>query len=680
MSYNDCVVLDAILKEFRAGEGLEIGQRFEQFAIQQVLKDYALTPSQLEDGYVDAGWDGGIDGFYVLVNGNPYESGCGFQWPREDVRITVWIITCKHGGGFQNAPLESLYATLSEFWDLGKTERDFREKYSQTLLRARRRFLEAYTTLAHCDPLVEIRLVYASRGDAASVSAEPQGRMRQLEEQAKSYFSKSKVKGEFVGARELLILNRKSRDESLVLPFVSSLAHDGNNYVVIAKLGDYYGFVKNGEGKLRRYLFDSNVRAFLGYNSVNEDIDNTLRNPNGVNFWWLNNGITILADNAKIVGRQLHLKGVQIVNGLQTTETLYRHFASGRAESLDSEILIKVLTLKDADVRYRILQATNNQSDVASFSLHATDEIQRNIEAILNSAGLHYERLEHDPRNEGIPASRIIQPIELAKAYLAVVYRNPAAAARLQIKFTRNPILYNELFPRSFPVDRWPLLATVWRTAERVYFKKIGRNHYPPRHCKRWLPLVVYCVVAKAAGKFDFNIKDLSSIEWSGNKSGTIVEIWNLIVPHFDEYPAMSRAKLADPKAAYDDMLQKIARHTGLKGVECANKRNLYAYSKDAPVVIRDGYMLSESFLENLQNTLPPQPWPVGVHRTVAESMGVRDSLVHAAIKELIVRGRLNRQIDGIVYNPSGFAIAVDPQRCNKTLEEINANGPCIWE
>jgi hypothetical protein len=54
----------------------------------------------------------------------------------------------------------------------------------------------------------------------------------------------------------------------------------------------------------------------------------SLDDPSGPDFWWLNNGITILATSATMVGKTLHLEDIQIVNGLQTTETIFRRSVS----------------------------------------------------------------------------------------------------------------------------------------------------------------------------------------------------------------------------------------------------------------------------------------------------------------------------------------------------------------
>ena len=217
MSANDAIVLDGILADRKNGEEQDEGRVFERFAFEQILKDYALTSNQIEDGWVDGGGDGGIDGLYVIVNGYPYGGDDGFQWPRENPHITVWIITCKHREGFIESPLASMYMTLSEFWDCSKENDELTGDYSESLMDARSIFLKAYAALAHLDPLVEIRIVYASRGDIEIVSDAVKGRMKQLENQAAAQFSKANVSSSFVGAKELLQLYRKIRDENLIL-------------------------------------------------------------------------------------------------------------------------------------------------------------------------------------------------------------------------------------------------------------------------------------------------------------------------------------------------------------------------------------------------------------------------------------------------------------------------------
>lgn len=58
---------------------------------------------------------------------------------------------------------------------------------------------------------------------------------------------------------------------------------------------------------------------------------------------------------------------------------------------------------------------------------------------------------------------------------------------------------------------------------------------------------------------------------------------------------------------------------------------------------------LSPELIERVKETLPPQPWPKGIHQTVAELLELRPTTVQKAIQHLIKTGRFSDQIDGVV-------------------------------
>lgn len=678
MASNDYIVLDGILEDYqRINNNLDLsmGEAFERFVFEQVLKDYALSANRIDDGWVDGNGDGGVDGVFIMVNGYPFNGEDSFQWPKENPHITVWIFTCKHGNEFVQAPLESMYTTLKEFWDLSKKEDELNGVYSDELMEARNVFSTAYTALGHLDPLVDVKIIYASRGNSSQVSDSVKGRMAQLETQVKDAFSKASAEGIFVGSADLLSLYRKAKDENLALPFQAFLTHDDNNYVVIATLKDYFDFVKDGDGKLRRYLFDSNVRDFLGYNSVNSDIDFTLKHPTAANFWWLNNGITILATNAHVQGRMLHIKNVQIVNGLQTTETLYRHFKAGAKDSLDKNILIKILTSQDVAVRENIIQATNNQSNVMSYSLHATDDVQRNIEEILQRNEIYYERRDHYYKNEGKPKDSSITPLELAKSFMSVVYRNPAKALKLKNRFMRNCVSYRAVFDSSMSPDRWPVLARLWLDAGRSYRQQVRFTLGGADLSHQWIPLVVYCAVSVVCGKFNYTIGQFNKMAIASVEMDVFTRIWQSILPYVREYS--KKAKLKNARSVYDLVINNLARLFGLKGQRVANKRPLQTVEHDERQANQEKRFtqitLTEELLKKIKNKLPPQPWKPGVHRKVSAELKLHPSLVHEAIEVLISREVVFPQRDGIVFDHSGLAIRVDPDRCPYSVEEINS-------
>lgn len=61
---------------------------------------------------------------------------------------------------------------------------------------------------------------------------------------------------------------------------------------------------------------------------------------------------------------------------------------------------------------------------------------------------------------------------------------------------------------------------------------------------------------------------------------------------------------------------------------------------------------IDDNILEKVMETLPPQPWPKGTHTVVSEKLGISVSDFNISIKELIKRGKVQPQIDGVLYYP----------------------------
>lgn len=71
---------------------------------------------------------------------------------------------------------------------------------------------------------------------------------------------------------------------------------------------------------------------------------------------------------------------------------------------------------------------------------------------------------------------------------------------------------------------------------------------------------------------------------------------------------------------------------------------------------------IKEEDLKTVQDLLPQQPWPKGVHRVVAEKSGLSNTTVHRAIQKLIQRGIYKPQIDGKLFVPESTVKSEDTQ------------------
>jgi len=210
---------------------------------------------------------------------------------------------------------------------------------------------------------------------------------------------------------------------------------------------------------LNKYLFDSNVRDYLGLNPVNQDILNSLVNNNSANFWWLNNGITLICSHAHTVGDIITIENAQIVNGLQTSETVYKYVTENSPQSETRSLLVKILVLDDEDLRNEIIYATNNQTNVTVSALRATDKLQKDIEDVLRMHHIYYERRTNLYKNQGIPDNEIITPLSLAAGYICLIYKNPLSATSLKQKFMRDTDKYERVFLSSIDINVWYPIA-----------------------------------------------------------------------------------------------------------------------------------------------------------------------------------------------------------------------------
>jgi hypothetical protein len=182
------------------------------------------------------------------------------------------------------------------------------------------------------------------------------------------------------------------------IPGSISYAKGGIGYVGAVKLSDYISFISDDEGNIREDLFDSNIRHYQGEVDVNNKIKSTLQNDFTRDFWWLNNGITMIASNPTQLAKRLSVESIQIVNGLQTTYTIATNYLT--IPSDDRSVLVKVIITSDKETIDKIIASTNSQNAVSSSLLRATDTIQRNLESFFANAGYYYDRRKNFYKNQ----------------------------------------------------------------------------------------------------------------------------------------------------------------------------------------------------------------------------------------------------------------------------------------
>lgn len=428
MSRNDVVLLDNLLSEWRkntAPAEMSESDSFELFSLEQVLKNYDLSTEDLLKGKTGGGNDGGIDGFFTFVNGDLLDEDTKLETTKRNPDLAVYMIQATETESFQETVFDKVSPTVRDLLDLTREQTELEDRYSDALLGCANIFRNALKTLTSHHPQVTVRFVLATKGSTASIHPKVRSKADDLRALFSEFLRSCSASADFAGARELLELARRQATYTLELRFIESPISVENSYIVLVTLSDYFKFITDNSGALRRYVFEWNVRDYQGNVEVNADIKHTLQDEQAPEFWWLNNGVTIIASKASITGKLIALDDVQIVNGLQTSVRIHEYVSQDPERKEARALLCRIIVTEDTLTRDRIIKATNFQTAVSAASLKATNQIQRDIEAYFLSNKWYYDRRKNYYKNLGRPADRIVSIPYLAQAVMAMGLGEP---------------------------------------------------------------------------------------------------------------------------------------------------------------------------------------------------------------------------------------------------------------
>ncbi len=209
-------------------------------------------------------------------------------------------------------------------------------------------------------------------------------------------------------------------------------------YFAIMPIKEYLKIILDENNRIRRGIFELNVRDFAGIeeNRVNQDIAGTLYSEDSIKFGLLNNGITIVGKSLSKGQGKYTIKNFYVVNGCQTTNVLAENI-----EKINDDmwISLKIVITQDDSIIRDIVKATNNQTEVQEIQLLSMDEYQEELESFYNSyeehTHLYYER--RDGQYRGMPEVepiKIVSPEMQMKSFASIFLNSPHIASRFMGK------------------------------------------------------------------------------------------------------------------------------------------------------------------------------------------------------------------------------------------------------
>lgn len=267
-------------------------------------------------------------------------------------------------------------------------------------------------------------------------------------------------------------------------------------YLTLAPAKEFIDTVlADPEGRLKTAVFEQNVRAFLGEeNPVNARMREALAQT-GLHdrFAINNNGITIVSPDVRVQNDRISVSDYQIVNGCQTSHTLFRN---KDIISPNVWVPVKVIEAEAPDVVAQLVESTNSQTNVEETQFLSIRPFAQRVEAHFNAYDaveedkdrrLYFERRTNQYAGEDISRARVFDIPKLARCVAAmfldmphIAYMYPTQVLRERgaqlyrtdhrerVYYTAALTLYrlelalgNNYVPRTYQSMKWHMLMIV---------------------------------------------------------------------------------------------------------------------------------------------------------------------------------------------------------------------------
>lgn len=530
MASNDEALVRQLLLQGQESGSLPADEAaaFEHLAARLVTKPFGLSDEEADDGVVGGGDDGAIDSVHImfdddLVREDFYVLDDAFvvsELPRGR-RLVLILIQAKRQTGFKETAVDLAASSTKRLLDMNLEREQLAEFYNDDIIERFMLFRALVQKVATRHPSIEIHFRYAAYGTTGGANAKVVGKLRDLADQLAQFSTGTVSSAELVGASELWELDSRVPSYTLQLDYVEQ-ATAGDSHIALVELRKYAEFISDDSGQIAHHLFDMNVRDYQGKVAVNEEIERSLREEAAPDFWWLNNGVTIVCKSVVTTGKRFTIDDVQIVNGLQTSYTIHNvlpTLAPGHP-SRQRGLLVRLIAAGDsAATRDQIIRSTNSQTAVQLSSLRATDEIQRKIEHRLLDENWFYDRRKNYYKNRGKPADRIVSIGLLAQSVMAAGLGRPDDSRARPSSLLKRDADYAEAFDASFPLDGYLRAVEMQRIVDTFLASEEAAIERNQRTNLRFHLLTVFSM--KLLGYYPAAVAPLARLTGSDIESAT---------------------------------------------------------------------------------------------------------------------------------------------------------------
>jgi hypothetical protein len=509
-------ILKSHVRDFVEQNALESKQepeQFERFVNYCVISKQYPREFDFEDLSVGGGADSAIDGVAIIVNGNIVQGPEEIEFFLKNngsLSVSFSFIQSKISAKFNGAQILNFLAGIRNFFS---DKSAIPENEDIKALRSIKQAIYKNSVSLDKPPVLDLFFVTTGRWeDPEHISGLIDSELKVIKD--RRLFAD--VKFQCVDADRLKQMYREVRGRSLkeidfpALVSLPEIAGVRQSFVGSLSATEYLKLITDSDGDLQRNLFYDNVRDFQGQNSVNREIDATLKSGTGQGALAIyNNGITIIAKKVERISGKVKLTDYQIVNGCQTSHVI---FANKAVIDPKSHIVVKIIETVDSEIAVNVIKATNRQTEVKVEAFESLSPFHKDLEEYYRArAGqrrfpIYYER--RSKQYDNIPNVRNSQVITLSaqiKAFVSACLAQPQSTHRYFGEVLSSN--RSKMFFGGDALEKYYTSAAILNNVELLFKKNVVKSRY--KKFKYHLVFMLYNYFIKIhsnKGKTDFNV------------------------------------------------------------------------------------------------------------------------------------------------------------------------------
>lgn len=439
--------LDSHIKAYELKD--DEASAFEHLINYLTVRNYTsrhFDPSEVTLGKGEVG----IDGVAIIVNDTlitSFEQIKEYFEDTSDISVAFAFVQSKTSENFDNSALSHFFTAVNDFLTNGKIKMNTKACEMHKICRY---IIENPT---HLSKNPDCHLFFSFTGKSSEDSTRTAIVQEQIEFLKKTSMF-DEITFSLYDSDKIVAVCRSIKNsikktiemvDCAVLPKIHNVAE---SYIGIVRCNDYVKLITNEDGAIISNLFEDNVRYFQGQNTINAEIQSTLRTQEKQEeFSVLNNGVTIVAREMRRTGNNFTLSDFQVINGCQTSFVLYEN--RGRLSD-DTYLIVKLISTTNKDISDSIVKTTNRQTPVLNEAFETLRDFHKNLENVYASYRpedrLYYERRSKQYDATDINKNKIISfPFQTA-AYVAVFLGEPQSTHRYygELLKSYNKRMYND--------------------------------------------------------------------------------------------------------------------------------------------------------------------------------------------------------------------------------------------